>query len=98
MRVLLACLIVLGAFSGTAIGFAVWGAGQVRAQVETDTSCMLLDAAENDGLLSRSERLDVIRRVAASAKLAQPVRAAAGRLRTGCPKQPPATSSQREVP
>jgi hypothetical protein len=96
MRVLLACLVVLGAFGGTAAGFAIWGAGQVGPQVEIDTSCLLLDAAENDGLLSRSERFDVIKKVAA-AKLAEPVRAAAGRLRT-CPKQPPLTPGKGEGP
>jgi hypothetical protein len=96
MRAVLACLIVLGAFSGTAIGFALWGADKVRPQVEIETSCLLLDTAENESLLSRSERFDVIRKVAASTKLAPPVRAAAARLRT-CPKQPPLQPGQGEV-
>jgi hypothetical protein len=87
MRVLLACLIVLGAFGGTAIGFAIWGAGKVGPHVDIDTSCMLLDAAEHEGMLSKSERFDVIKKVATSAKLAPPVREAANRLRNACPKR-----------
>ncbi len=94
MRVLLACLIVLGAFGGTAIGFAIWGAGKVGAHVEIDTSCMLLDAAEYDGLLSRSERFDVIRKVAASSKLAPSVREAASRLRNTCPTRSEARTAK----
>jgi hypothetical protein len=87
MRVLLACLIVLGAFGGTTIGFAIWGASKVGPHVDIDTSCMLLDAAEHEGMLSKSERFDVIKKVTASAKLALPVREAANRLRNACPKR-----------
>jgi hypothetical protein len=98
MRVVLACLIVLGAFAGSALGFALWGASKVGAHVAIDTSCRLLDAAENDGLLTRSQRFDVIQRVAMSTKLAQPVRNAATRLRNGCAKQPPTPATQGVAP
>jgi hypothetical protein len=86
MRVLLACLIILGALIASTIGFAMWGASKVGRHVAIETSCKLLDAAEKEGWLSRSQRFDVIRQVTESATLRQPVRAAADRLRTGCPK------------
>jgi len=87
MRVLLACLIVLGALVGSAIGFALWGAHKVGAHVAIDTSCLLLDAAEKEGWLTRSQRFDVIKQVTESTTLRRPVREAADRLRTGCPKR-----------
>lgn len=87
MRVLLAWLIVLAAFAGSATGFAIWGSHKVAAHVQIETSCMLLDTAEKEGWLSRSERFDVIQRVAASSKLGPSVREAADRMRTGCPGQ-----------
>ena len=87
MRVLLACVIVLGAFIGSAVGFAIWGASKVGSHIEIEKSCMLLDAAEKEGWLSRSQRYDVIAKVAASAKLGQSERDAAARLRTACPKR-----------
>lgn len=55
MRVLLAGLIVLGACAGSATGFAIWDSRKVGAHVQIETSCMLLDAAEKEGWLSRSE-------------------------------------------
>jgi len=87
MRILLACLIVLGAFGGSAIGFAILGASKVAVQVEIETSCMLLDAAERAGWLSRAQRFEVIHKVAASDKVEQSVRQAANKLRTACPKR-----------
>ena len=49
MRVLLAWLIVLGAFAGSATAFGIWGSRKVAAHVQIETSCMLLDAAEKEG-------------------------------------------------
>jgi len=46
---------------------------------------MLLDAAEKDGWLSRSERFDVIQKVAASNEVSLAVREAADQMRAGCP-------------
>lgn len=85
MRILLAWLIVLAAFAGSATGFAIWGSRKVPAHVRIETSCMLLDVAEKEGWLSRSERFDVIQKVAASNKLSPSVRDAANRMRAGCP-------------
>jgi len=86
MRVLLACLVVLGAFAGSAVGFAIWGASKVAAQVEIEMSCRLLDGAEREGFLTRSQRFDVIHKVAASSTSPR-LRDAADRLRTGCPRR-----------
>lgn len=87
MRVLLACLIVLGALIASTVGFAMLGASKVKRDLAFETSCKLLDAAEKEGWLSRSQRFDVIRQIVESATLRQSVRAAADRLRTGCPKR-----------
>jgi hypothetical protein len=87
MRVLIAFLIVLGCFAGSAAGFAVWGARKIAPQVSIDTSCMLLDLAERKEMLSRSQRFDVIQKVVASGKLSPSVRQAADRLRNGCPRR-----------
>src|SRR5206468_3447103 len=54
MRVLLAWLIVLVAFVGSAATCAIWGSRKVAAHVQIETSCMLLDVAEKEGWLSRS--------------------------------------------
>src|SRR5262245_3584 len=86
MRVLLACLIVLGAFAGSGFAFALIGAGKVESGLEIEMSCRLLRAAEDEGMLTRSERFEVIKTVAASTKLRPPARKAAARLRTDCPK------------
>jgi hypothetical protein len=91
MRVL---LIVLVAFCGSAAAFAVWGASNVESRVAIEKSCMLLEAAENEGWLSKSQRYDVIQKVANSAKLDPSVREAAGRMRTACPKQVPTTPKE----
>ena len=85
MRVLLAWLIVLVAFVGSAATCAVWGSRKVAAQVQIETSCMLLDTAEKQGWLSRSARFDLIQKVAASSKVSPAVRDAADRMRAGCP-------------
>src|SRR5712691_9583707 len=85
MRVLLAWLIVLGAFAGSATACAIWGSRKVAAHVRIETSCMLLDAAEKEGWLSRSKRFDVIQRVAASNKVGPAVREAADQMRADCP-------------
>jgi len=87
MRVLLAWLVVLGAFAGSASGFAIWGASKVAARVEIETSCRLLDIAEREGMLTRSQRFDVIYKVATSGKVVRQVRDAADRLRTGCSRR-----------
>jgi hypothetical protein len=85
MRVLLAWLIVLVAFAGSAATCGVWGSRKVAAQVQIETSCMLLDTAEKEGWLSRSARFDLIQKVAASSKASPAVRDAADRMRAGCP-------------
>jgi hypothetical protein len=85
MRVLLAWLIVLGAFAGSATAFAIWGSRKVAADVRIETSCMLLDAAEKEGWISRSARFDLMQKVATSSKTSPAVRDAADRMRTGCP-------------
>ncbi len=85
MRILLAWLIVLVAFAGSATTFAIWGSRKVAAHVQIETSCMLLDAAEKEGWLSRSARFDLIQKIAASSKLSASVREAADQMRTGCP-------------
>jgi hypothetical protein len=85
MRVLLAWLIVLVAFTGSAATCAVWGSRKVAARVQIETSCMLLDTAEKEGWLSRSARFDLIQKVAASSKVSAAVRDAADRMRAGCP-------------
>jgi len=87
MRVLLASLVVLGAFAGSTLGFAIWGSSKVAARVEIETSCRLLDIAEQQGMLTRSQRFDVIYKVAASDKVVRRVREAADRLRTGCTRR-----------
>jgi hypothetical protein len=89
MRVLLAGLIVLGLFCGSAAAFAVWGASKVGSHVAIEKSCLLLEAAENEGWLSKSQRYDVIQKVASSVKLGPSVREAAGHMRTACPKRLP---------
>jgi len=85
MRVLLAWLIVLVAFAGSAATCAVWGSHRVAAHLQIETSCMLLDTAEREGWLSRSARFDLIQKVAASSKASPAVREAADRMRAGCP-------------
>ena len=85
MRVLLAWLIVLVAFAGSAATCAVWGSRKVAVHVRIETSCMLLDVAEKEGWLSRSARFDLIQKVAASSKVSPAVRDAADRMRAGCP-------------
>ena len=85
MRVLLAWLIVLGAFAGSATAFGIWGSRKVAAHVRIETSCMLLDAAEKEGWISRSARFDLMQKVATSSKTSPAVRDAADRMRTGCP-------------
>jgi hypothetical protein len=85
MRVLLAWLIVLGAFAGSATAFAIWGSRKVAAHVQIETSCMLLDAAEKEGWISRSARFDLIQKVATSSKSSPALRDAADRMRSGCP-------------
>jgi hypothetical protein len=85
MRVLLAWLLVLGAFAGSATAFAIWGSRKVAAHVRIETSCMLLDAAEKEGWISRSARFDLIQKVATSGKASPAVRDAADRMRSGCP-------------
>jgi hypothetical protein len=85
MRVLLAWLIVLGAFAGSATAFAIWGSRKVAADVRIETSCMLLDAAEKEGWISRSARFDLMQKVATSSKTNPAVRDAADRMRSGCP-------------
>jgi len=85
MRVLLAWLIVLVAFAGSAATCAVWGSRKVAAHVRIETSCMLLDVAEKEAWLSRSARFDLIQKVAASSKVSPAVRDAADRMRAGCP-------------
>jgi hypothetical protein len=85
MRVLLAWLIVLGAFAGSATAFAIWGSRKVAADVRIETSCMLLDAAEKEGWISRSARFDLMQKVATSTKISPAVRDAADRMRSGCP-------------
>src|SRR5262249_55576243 len=74
MRVLLAWLIVLGAFAGSATAFAIWGSRKVAAHVTIETSCMLLDAAEKEGWISRSARFDLMQKVATSSKTTPAVR------------------------
>jgi hypothetical protein len=85
MRVLLAWLIVLGAFAGSATACAIWGSRKVAEHVRIETSCMLLDAAEKEGWISRSARFDLMQKVAASSKTSPAVRDAADRMRSGCP-------------
>jgi hypothetical protein len=85
MRVLLAWLIVLGAFAGSATACAIWGSRKVAAHVRIETSCMLLDAAEKEGWISRSARFDLMQKVATSSKTSAAVRDAADRMRSGCP-------------
>jgi hypothetical protein len=85
MQVVVAWLIVLVAFAGSATASAIWGSHIVAAHVRIETSCMLLDAAEKDGWLSRSERFDVIQKVAASNEVSLAVREAADQMRAGCP-------------
>jgi hypothetical protein len=85
VRVLLAWLIVLVAFVGSATASAVWGSRKVAAHVRIETSCMLLDVAEKEGWLSRSQRFDLIQNVAGSSKVSPAVRDAADRMRAGCP-------------
>jgi hypothetical protein len=85
MRVLLAWLIVLGAFACSATAFAIWGSRKVAAHVTIETSCMLLDAAEKEGWISRSARFDLMQKVATSSKTSPAVRDAADRMRSGCP-------------
>ena len=87
MRVLLPWLVVLGAFAGGTLGFAIWGSSRVSARVEIETSCRLLDIAEHEGMLTRSQRFDLIYKVAASGKVERRVREAADRLRTGCTRR-----------
>ena len=87
MRVLLACLIVLGALALSATGFAFWGASKISPYHMIETSCDLLSAAEKEGWLTRSQRFDLIKQVAENTTLRQPVRDAADRLRTGCRKR-----------
>jgi hypothetical protein len=85
MRVLLAWLIVLGAFAGSATAFGIWGSRKVAAHVRIETSCMLLDAAEKEGWISRSARFDLMQKVATSSTISAAVRDAADRMRSGCP-------------
>jgi tripartite-type tricarboxylate transporter receptor subunit TctC len=85
MRVLLAWLIVLGAFAGSAMACAIWGSHKVAAHVRIETSCMLLDAAEKEGWISRSARFDLMQKVATSSNISAAVRDAADRMRSGCP-------------
>jgi len=85
MRVLLAWLIVLGAFAGSATACAIWGSRKVGVHVRIETSCMLLDAAEKEGWISRSARFDLMQKVATSSKASAAVRDAADRMRSGCP-------------
>jgi hypothetical protein len=85
MRVLLAWLIVLGAFAGSATAFGIWGSRKVAAHVRIETSCMLLDAAEKEGWISRSARFDLMQKVATSTNISPAVRDAADRMRSGCP-------------
>jgi hypothetical protein len=85
MRVLLAWLIVLVAFVGSAATCAIWGSRKVAAHVQIETSCMLLDTAEKEGWLSRSQRFDLIQKVVGSSKVSPAVRDAADRMRAGCP-------------
>ena len=85
MRVLLAWLIVLGAFAGSATACAIWGSRKVAAHVRIETSCMLLDAAEKEGWISRSARFDLMQKVATSSKTSAAVRDAADRMRSSCP-------------
>jgi hypothetical protein len=85
MRVLVAWLIVLVAFVGSAATCAVWGSRKVAEHVRIETSCMLLDVAEKEGWLSRSQRFDLIQKVAGSSKVTPAVRGAADRMRGGCP-------------
>jgi hypothetical protein len=86
MRVLVAFLIVLVSFAGSAAGFAVWGAHKVAPQVSIDTSCLLLELAERKEMLSRSQRFNVIQKAIASRKLSASAIEMADRLRNGCPK------------
>jgi len=85
MRVLLAWLIVLAAFASSTTASVIWGLHRVAAHVRIETSCMLLDAAEKEGWLSRSARFDLIQKVAASSKVSLAVRDAADQMRAGCP-------------
>ena len=85
MRTLLAWVIVLTAFTGSATGFAIWGSRKVPPQVRIETSCRLLDVAEKESWLSRSQRFDLIQKVATSGTLSASVRNAANRMRAGCP-------------
>jgi len=85
MRVLLAWLIVLGAFAGSATACAIWGSRKVAAHVQIETSCMLLDAAEKEGWISRSARFELMQKVATSSKTSAAVRDAADRMRSSCP-------------
>ena len=87
MRVLFACLIVLGALVVSGVGFAMWGASKISAFHTIETSCDLLETAEKQGWLTRSQRFDVIKRVTENTTLRQPVREAADRMRTGCRKR-----------
>jgi hypothetical protein len=86
MRVLLACLIVLACLVGSAVACWNWGVGKVGTHVSIDTSCRLLNLAEENGMLTRSQRFDIVQRVAASEKLSQTARNAAAALRIGCPR------------
>jgi hypothetical protein len=74
MRVLLAWLIVLGAFAGSATAFGIWGSRKVATHVRIETSC-----------ISRSARFDLMQKVATSSKASPAVRDAADRMRSGCP-------------
>lgn len=85
MRTLLAWVIVLTAFAGSATGFAIWGSRKVPPQVRIETSCRLLDGAEKEGWVSRSQRFELIQKIATSSTLGAPVRNAANRMRAGCP-------------
>src|SRR4029434_6214203 len=85
MRVLLAWLIVLGAFAGSATAFGIWGSRKVAAHVRIETSCMLLDAAEKEGGISGAALFDLMQKVATSSKISVAVRNAADRMRSGCP-------------
>jgi hypothetical protein len=87
MKALFAFLVVLACFAGSAAGFAFGGAYMVGSHVSIETSCMLLNLAEEKGFLNRSQRFDVIAKVAASTKLGATARETAGRLRTGCPRR-----------
>jgi hypothetical protein len=64
--------------------FATYGSGKVRSSLQIEVPCALLANAQKAGVLNAKQRIEIIEKVAAFAKLSMAAKQAAARLKSGC--------------